>query len=438
MPAISTAFDINADLELTSVSAENIEYSKSKITIMQYNAQHPPVLHFKNKNSDFCQINKIDCTKDSKFTLPLNGNQPTFFKISYGNISKKTELNIQILPDHFPRFEVDGKSSIEKSIVFSQSTFGKETKITTPSHLFVLDPKGNISFYKSLPFLAMDFKPHLVRNKKYYSYLQIEQIMPGVTVLGKRVILDENFNTIKTIPGPLDIHDFILIDLDWYIVLRYELDQNGAGIYFINQKIEEFKNGQKIFQWDLNDLAKNNYFVVNTLRNFFNKKLAIHQFHLNSVQLLPENKMLISLGYESAIAIDRKTKKIEWAIGGYNDQFGVTAEMGTALHHTPVFDNEKQTLTAFDNAVLNKKSRVIEFSLDLKNKKIKKFDIIHDEGQFSAIMGSVEKHGDIYSIGFGSRDIGKYDFIEQTKNKRNMSISFSQKASATYRIYRGY
>ena len=112
--------------------------------------------------------------------------------------------------------------------------------------------------------------------------------------------------------------------------------------------------------------------------------------------------------------------------------------MGTALHHTPVFDNEKQTLTAFDNAVLNKKSRVIEFSLDLKNKKIKKFDIIHDEGQFSAIMGSVEKHGDIYSIGFGSRDIGKYDFIEQTKNKRNMSISFSQKASATYRIYRGY
>jgi hypothetical protein len=431
------AIDISPQLELISPHPEHIQHIKNKYIVHEYQANHPPILYFKNNsNAIICMINKMDCTKNSRFILPINGNQPTLYRITFGNNQKIEEFSIQIFPDNFPKFKIEGQSALNKSIIFSQFSFNKNTTITTPSHLFILDPKGNILFYNSLPFLAFDFKPHLLKNKKYYSYLQAEQLSPKVTALGKRVILDENFNTVKTIPGPLDIHDFILIDLEWYICLRYELAQNTTGTFFINQRIEEYKNGKQIFQWDLNDLAKNNYFAINTTQHMFDKKLAIDQFHLNSIQLLPNNKMLISLGYDSGLVIDRKTKKIDWVIGGYNDQFGITEEMGTALHHTPFLDIEKQTLTAFDNSIIKKKSRVIEFTLDLKNKKIKKFDVIHDEGQFSAVMGSVEKHNNIYSIGFGSRDIGKFDFIEQTKDKRTMGISFSQKYSSTYRFYR--
>ena len=113
--------------------------------------------------------------------------------------------------------------------------------ISFPSErdLIMLDGKGNIVWSKHEDITAesglgsfWDFKKHEIDGEVYYSYHDETGTYDNYNLIGfspgERVILDENFNEIKRITfeasdavekgAPLDGHDFLMIDLDHYIL----------------------------------------------------------------------------------------------------------------------------------------------------------------------------------------------------------------------------
>jgi len=128
-------------------------------------------------------------------------------------------------------------------------------------NLMVLDGKGNVIWEKYEPFLSpeqpgafWDFKQHKVDGEVYYSYHDQTGTYDnyGLTGYGpgERVILDKDFNEVKRITFeasevvpkgfPLDGHDFLMIDLDHYILNGYIKDtvynipgyESGSDVVF--------------------------------------------------------------------------------------------------------------------------------------------------------------------------------------------------------------
>lgn len=259
--------------------------------------------------------------------------------------------------------------------------------------LYVFSNKGEIDFYrKDSQSFYLDFRPHVINRKIYYSALKVEDIYEEFTASENRQIFDENFNFIKEFPEELDMYDFILKDLDHYISTKYDLDLKSDGKCNVEQSIVEIENGKKVFEFNTSELLKAGY-LYDYIESFnFKKHHCTLYFHLNGIQEIDgENKLLVSVRDNGIFVIDKKTKKIDWFWGGPSDEFPTAPEFLTGGHHQPQFDEKSSTITIFDNARVTKKSRIFDITLDLKNKTIEKFKPVYDDIGYAKIKGSVSK-----------------------------------------------
>lgn len=436
--AASTPF--LAPFTLKNVSLEDQVFKNDKIILLEYNSIALPELVFDKKfTGKNCKINnQVVCGPNFRFFLKLDdANKLKVFTIKYQINGVEHSKSIQLLPDDFDDYIINGKSVSKQSIIFSRFSLNEAQKTNNYSELFILTPLGKISYYRRLPFVAIDFKAHNVFGKIYYSYLKVSATYAGITFLGHRVLLDNRLKQIKIFPELLDMHEFVLLSPDWYMSTKYELAQNTQGTYYINQELIEIKNNRKIFRWGINELFKQNYFVAHSFLAIFDGKLSVHQFHLNAFQILPNNELLLSLGHDSIIIIDKKTKKIKMSFGGVNDEFHLSKEQSLFHFHSPTFDSKNQTLLVFDNSFSGKSYRVVEYKINRSSKKVEMFSLISAlKKVISSKMGSVEKQGNIYSISLGIKDLSGPDFIEQSGTKTNMTIIFKNPRSYSYRMYR--
>ncbi len=422
-----------------NVDPSSIQIQQDKIVILEYNSRIKPTIVFqKTFNGKDCFINsKIPCGPQSSIPLELDEtNIPKTFNLTYSLNSKIHKKTIQLLPDDFNTYKVVGKSVIKSSLIFSRILVNENGKMLDSSDLFVLNESGNILFYKRLPFVAADFRPHYLGTTQYFSYLKTTKSFLGVSLVGHRTLLNDNFQRIKTFPELLDLHEFLLLDINWYMSTKYELGLNSFGGYFLNQELIEMKNGKQIFNFGIKDLLSQNYFPSYTLISEFDGKMAAHPYHLNAFELLGNGEILLSLGYDSVLIIDKKTKKLKMAFSGPNDQFKLSTEQKIAYFHTPLYDSSTQTLTVFDNGLYDVPYRIIEYKLNRNTKKVEKFTLISTSKTISKSMGSVVKQGNIYSISPGARGNIGFDFIEQIGTKVSMTISFKKPNGYSYRIYR--
>ena len=137
--------------------------------------------------------------------------------------------------DDLPEFKITGSTDLDGNIFVS---------FVYTKNIIMFDGKGDIVWYKheDLPDGAhagyWDFKKHVIDGKVYYSYhdqnINADHYgLPGYAP-GERVILDSNFKEVKRITFEksdivdkghfLDGHDFLLIDLDHYIMSGYIKD----------------------------------------------------------------------------------------------------------------------------------------------------------------------------------------------------------------------
>lgn len=420
---------------------QSIKMQKSGLLILtEYNDLHPPKVKFaESASAKNCLLDNtsFNCALGASMKLENSDHGKKIFHLHYQLGSQKLENTIQLLPDDFPAYDFTGASKLTKNLMFALV----EDAAVKNGHLLILKPSGGIFFYRHLDQQVHDFKPHTLDTQEVvYSYSPIEQFTE-LNSSGHRHILDQNFKEIKILNQSMDLHEFQMTSLDNYMGSFYERFTNPIGKCIVNQLVREYQNNKLIFQIGILDLIAKGVIQSRPLMIYFDKEICLQFFHLNSAEKISKNQLLISLGSQTVLMYDKNTEKIEWSIGGFSDQFGIdSSPMSTTLIHTPVWDARSHVLTLFDNGIESSSSRILQYEFDSKNKKIKKFDILFENGTFADYMGSVavdQPRGEsVLSIGWGHKRPGEINFEEVSNKKSHLKIKFKNNNLYSYKVYR--
>ncbi len=355
-------------------------------------------------------------------------------------VGGKTEtIKLHLLPESFPFFHLHGRSVIDKPII--TAVYETEKKISTDKicHLLILSPVGELVFQRKLENKCSDFRPHDLEGKRYYSYQLVESTEPSVGHFGPRIILDSEFKPIQTVAPYFDSHEFILLGKDHWLGIEIELSRMASGLPYFNKRVRERKNGKIIFDWGVSDYLKQfgSEATANSYVATYHGEIVAELLHINSVQSIGESGYVVSLGMNGVVYVNKETRKVDWVLGGFNDQFSLKREEYPVFQHTAWLDPENNRLSLFANwgSGLAKVTRVLSYDLDLIKKKVKKFTEIRAKGESSLILGSVQLSGGVYTISFGTKDWAKHDIIEMDGDKDTLSISFPRDRNV-YRVYR--
>ena len=225
-------------------------------------------------------------------------------------------------------------------------------------NLIMLDGKGNIvwSKHEEQPSEGAntgwwDFKKHVVNGRTYYSYHDQTGAYDnyGLTgyAPGERVILDENFNEVKRITfeasdvtakgAPLDGHDFLLLDLDHYILSGYLHDtvynipghEQGAKVVY--SYLQEVDHGKVVWDWKSIDYpelyALSVTDAVESANDFANETTDVPDYvHFNAMRLGAKGHLICSFRHlNSILCLDRtkRSDQILWKLSGSGDDFGL-------------------------------------------------------------------------------------------------------------------
>ena len=299
--------------------------------------------------------------------------------------------------------------------------------------LLIMDMDGKIYMQKQTPGSVSDFRQWKLDGRIYYSYTindtDAYHIKRIAVMAGHAVILDSAFNEIRQIhlmPNnditidknqALDLHDLILLSPDHYIAIAaYEKKasnipltiKTSLGVKIVADIIQEVDHGKVIWQWDASRYPK--FYGISTEKNnFMDTGMTQDYMHINSMILDPRDSNLICSfrSTDQIIKISRNTGNILWRLGGRNSDFPLTDSQTFQRQHHATLTDDNQTLLILDNGDSSKRktTRVLEFSLDEKKKKIIRCKSFTIPAKYNQFMGSVMKINDHYFIGGGT---GKY------------------------------
>ncbi|MBR4737064.1 MAG: aryl-sulfate sulfotransferase [Rhodocyclaceae bacterium] len=349
--------------------------------------------------------------------------------------------------DELPKFTIDGQTDL-KGNFFISFVYSK--------NIIMLDGKGNVVWSKhedapsdGTKLGYWDFKKHIIDGKVYYSYhdqnpdgdnLGIEGFAPG-----ERVILDSRFNEIKRITFEqsdtvekghfLDGHDFLLIDLDHYIMsgylktMVYNNPDYPDGSNVVYSYLQEVQNGQVVWDWKSIDYPELYSLTVTdatpTANDFANKNVDAPDYvHFNAMRLKDDGTLVCSFRHLNTIlGLDRSTQtnQILWKLSGKADEFGLTDEQKTSSQHYVTIDGD--TIRAFDNHNITQGTRIVSYKIDWDNMRLADngFDSYRIDGKFSSACGAQQRIQDkIFMIGWGKSEndavgMSVYDFATDTE-----------------------
>lgn len=335
--------------------------------------------------------------------------------------------------------------------------------------LIMLDGKGNVvwSKHEEQPKKGVhtglfDFKKHNVNGTTYYSYLDQNYEFDTFGLLGyapgERVILDEDFNEVKRITTEasdvtekgegVDCHDFLMFDLDHYIISHYVKDNvknipgypDGSNIVY--SYLQEVKDGEVVWDWksidypELYDLIETD--AQSTANDFANEKVeAPDTLHFNAMCLDEEGNLLCSFRHLDAVLCLDRTKQedqIKWILSGKGDEFGLTELQKVSGQHYVTLDGNE--LMLFNNNNRDAQTDIRTYVLDMENKQAALVDSLSFNNKFSKACGSVQKVGDsLYVIGWGwpTTDNECMSVIDASTGETLMSVTVDTLHKVTYR-----
>ena len=359
-----------------------------------------------------------------------------------------------------PKFTVSGETDLPGNFFIS---------FVYSKNIVMLDGKGEVVWYKHEDAPAdgshtgfWDFKKHDVGGTIYYSYhdqiagydkLGIEGYAPG-----ERVILDENFNEVKRIrfeqsdvvesAHPLDGHDFLLIDLNHYIMSGYIRDRvynipgfpDGSNVVY--SYLQEVSNGTVVWDWRSVDYPELYDFVVTDANphadDFANEYVEAPDYvHFNAMRLNSDGNLVCSFRHlNTIVCLDRTASddQILWKLSGNGDEFGLTAEQKTSSQHYVTVDGN--VIRAFDNHNSTGETRIVSYTVDMANTDLLSFDSFRVDGRFSSACGAQQLIQDkLFMIGWGRSEndsvcMSVYDFAE---DRELLRVSLENPTNFTYR-----
>jgi hypothetical protein len=442
-------FSMNAlagKIQIQNVRPENIiQKSDDEFEISEYKEFMPPEVVVQCQGEvSACKLNDKKCDENNrtKILISEKTREQSQFKLAYQCKGENpTEVNIYLFGNDFPIYQSTGKSTLAQRVLMTPMSVNAGTlDVKLKGHLIALNPDGSIFFYRRENEVVVDFKNHIIKGQKFYSYMRITESLPNLTMEGKRVLLDDKFNFIRELPWKTDVHEFLMPDQDRFVFIKYLPVKSSLGVCQIYPELKEYSKGKLVYNLTAKDVKKWDLLAGLSLRFDFKGSPCIHPFHLNSIQIVDDKHILLGV-MNMHIFLEKKSKKIVWLFGGNDSQFDGTQDQLYFLSHTPRWDSENNSLTFFTNRNLSSadSTKIIEAKLDLTHKKITSWKIVADHLTPSAFMGSVEKaENEAYSVGYGQKVNPKSDDFDEILNgKKVFSVTFLKPFnSGGYRTYR--
>ena len=373
-------------------------------------------------------------------------------------INKETEFT-PVIAEGLPQITVKGGTNLPGHFFIS---------FPFTRNLIMMDGKGNIIWSKhendstAGTYTGLwDFKKHVIQEKTYYSYHDqtgaYDNYGLGGFGPGERVILDDRFNEIKRITfeqsevtekgHPLDGHDFLMIDLNHYILSGYikKRVDNIPGLTHSSSVVfsylQEVQNGSVIWDFKTIDYPELYGLTITDAsaeaNDFENTQTDVPDYvHFNSMRINSEGNLVCSFRHlNTIICLDRSksTNQILWKLSGKGDDFHLSDEEKTSCQHYAVIDND--VITVFDNGNSSNQSRICSYKINIGNNtaQLKTYTV---PGKYSSACGSAQRIKDeTFVIGWG-RSVNDavcmsvYDFAS---NNELMSLTLAMPQNFTYR-----
>src|SRR5918995_1795880 len=294
----------------------------------------------------------------------------------------------------------------------------KEARDTAPGYIFVAPEKGGAGKGGSM---IIDDRGQVVwffpLRGPYGRTMNFEtQIYQGTNVLtwgqtpGEYVIFDSSYREIARFTAANgyngDHHEFLISPQDTALITIYNAvprdltsvggSKDSVAIQGIVQELD-IQTGEVLFEWrSIDHVALEETYVTPSEDHY----PGIDYFHLNSIDIEPDNNLLISARETSAVyKIDRKTGEIIWRLGGKKSDFQMQEGTRFAFQH----DARRLpdgTISIFDNGSLvfdNGTPRAVEDSraivLDVDEKRMTAslvHEYTHPDGQKADAAGNTQ------------------------------------------------
>ena len=364
-----------------------------------------------------------------------------------------------VIAEGLPKFTISGETDLPGNI-FVSFVFTK--------NLIMFDGKGNIvwSLHEDLdPGVAggtWDFKKHVIGGKTYYSYhdQDVTQDKYGIEGFapGDRVIMDASFKEVKRIRfeasdtvekgRALDGHDFLLIDLNHYIMsgyikqVVYNVPGYPDGSSVVYSYLQEVKDGEVVWDWKSIDYPELYSLTVTdavaTANDFANQYTDAPDYvHFNAMRLNDDGDLVCSFRHLNTIMCLDRTKsmdQIKWKLSGNADMYSLSDDQRTSSQHYVTVTGDE--IMAFDNHNSTERTRIVTYDVDMHTQTLNSFKEYRIDGKFSSACGSAQRvSGDLFMIGWGCTEndavcFSVYDFAS---DKELMSMTLDAPQNFTYR-----
>lgn len=388
-----------------------------------------------------CRLNGRSCPRELSLTLPaFPSPEDGQLKLRWRQGKSRRQLTIAVLGEDFPWMQAQGKSLLGLPIIFSASPLHTRQ---ARCNLVVLSAQGEVLFHRRLEVMCMDFRPHQVQGKTYYSYQEVLNSISDVGTFGPRVLLDENFHPIERFDYNFDGHEFLLLGRHHWVAIEIAIGRLKNGRAFLDRRVRERDQGRIVFDWGNANFLTDSGTEATLLSSLhlYQGELLLDLIHLNSLQRLATGDLIVGLGTNGVAYVNRAKQRHEWVLGGAVDEFSLTPQQQPVFQHNAHFDSTTNELHLYSNFAgpTNKSysSRVLRYRLNPLQRKVLSFTVLREKQELSVVMGSLQVHGEVLSIGVGTKVYGKHDFVEQVTGKEVLTFQFSSPDVVVYRIYRG-
>ncbi len=189
----------------------------------------------------------------------------------------------------------------------------------------------------------------------------------GGTLRGEVVVVDQDYRRRATLrarrPWVISQHDAVISGGDiWVTVYRYVRNQNLTAyggprrgtVYDAGVQEYELATGKLLYTWDALNPGRAPHIPLAASEQPASVATAPgaawDAYHLNSIQVLPSNRILVSMRNTwAAYLIDTTTGKIDWTLGGKHSSFKFARGASFAWQHHVQFVSATE-LTLFDDA----------------------------------------------------------------------------------------
>jgi outer membrane protein assembly factor BamB len=310
----------------------------------------------------------------------------------------------------------------------------------------IIDDRGQVVWFFPLlgPYgRTMNFETQIYQGRKVLTWGQTP---------GQYVIFDASYREIASFGAANgyngDHHEFLISPQDTALITIYNAvprDLSSVGgstdsvaIQGIVQELD-IQTGEVLFEWrSIDHVALEETYVTPSEDHY----PGIDYFHLNSIDVEPDNNLLISARETSAVyKIDRKTGEVIWRLGGKRSDF----EMGPGTRFAFQHDARRLpdgTVSIFDNGNLVfengtpkavEESRAIVLELDEERMRASLVrEYTHPDKQYADAAGNMQvlPNGNVF-VGWG-RGLAISEFSNDGE------LLFDFRVSPEHRSYRAF